>query len=181
MSDKYVIELDDEKISIEGHSYRKILGTHTLICDDEIKNLTPIESKEKKKTIKDIAYGDRYFFINSLGDIETSKWRNDYIDEFRVNCSNVFLTEDEAEFEQSRLKVLAIIRKYAEPFDTQWDGKKPHYELLVQVGEVKKVTISCSCSFKSGDFYFATGKDAKKVITEVGEADLLKYYFMVED
>ena len=75
---------------------------------------------------------------------------------------------------------MAIIRKYAEPLDTPWDGEQSHFQIVAQLGKIKKVTVSPCRLFKVGDFYFATPEDAEKVIVEVSEANLLKYYFLVE-
>lgn len=179
MSDKYVIEFDDEKIFVKGCSYRRISGTNILVYADTIKNLTPAESKEEKKTIKDITNGDRYFYLDSCGDIDTAIWGDDHTDKFREGCGNVFLTRKEAEFELKRKEIMGVIRKYAEPLDTPWDCEKEHFYIMAQLDEREKITINYRKSCKREGFHFATIGDAQKVVNEVGEADLLKYYFMV--
>lgn len=178
MSEKYVIEFDDKEFLIEGHSYRNIKGTSTLIRLSDIENLTPAESKEEEKGI---IYGDEYLFINDCGDISLGIWENTNIDKFRKDSGNIFLTRKEAEFELKRKEIMGVIRKYAEPLNTPWDCENLHYYLVARLEGVKRVCIDCNWDDKSEGFYFATEIDAMKVIDEVGEADLLRYYFMVED
>ena len=180
MSDKYVIEFGDEELLIGEHSFRRILGTNTLMSDDDIKSLTPAESKEEKKTIKDIIDGDRYFYIDSRGDVFTELWSSDNVDAFRAQCGNAFLTEEEAKFEKKRIAIMGVIRTYAEPLDTQFDCERKHFYLTAQLRS-KSIGVFSSRSCKNEGFHFATEEDARKVIAIVGEADLLKYYLMVKE
>ncbi len=179
MSEKYIIEFDDKEFLIEGHSYRRIKGTHTLIGLDDVKNLTPAESKEEEK--KNIKVGDEYLFIDTSGGIKTVRWDNDWVDKFRKDCGNVFLTREEAEFELKRKEIMGVVRKYAEPLNTPWDCENLHFFLVARLDGVKRVSIDCDWDDKREGFHFITEEDAQKAIAEAGEANLLKYYFMVED
>lgn len=180
MSDKYVIEFGDEELLMGEHSYRRIKGTNTLMCDDDIKSLTPAESKEEKKTINDIKPWQDYWFIDDTGSCQLSSWLDDASDHWRRECGNAFLTEKEAMFYKKRQEVTNTLRQYAEPFDAPWYGVRKHYYLTAYLNS-HMVAVTFGFASKIAGFTFATETDAKKVIDEVGEVDLLKYYFMVEE
>lgn len=185
MSDKYVIEFGDEEFLMGEHSYRRIMGTNTLMCEDEVKLLSkapyyePVE--ENKKTIWDLEDGDSYFFVTDEGDVNEEEWSHiSAIDHYRRQIGNAFLTEEEADFYERRQEVIGLLRQYAEPLDTPWDGIRHHFYLVATLSN-KEVSVAFDFSFKTQSLYFATEEDAREGIAIVGEADLLKYYFMVKE
>ena len=180
MSDKYVIEFGDEELLIGEHSYRRIQGTNTLMCDDDIKCLTPAESKEETKTIKDIKTWEEYWYIDDSGDYASATWMGDVADHWRRNSGNAFLTKQEAEFYLKRQEVLSILLSHAEPLDTQWDLERKHFYLTAQLCS-GSIGVFDSRTCKLGGIYFATEEDARKAIDDVGDERLKKYYFMVEE
>lgn len=125
--------------------------------------------------------GDYYWFIcsdNSLGYID---WENSYIDKGRLALGNVFLTEEEAEFELERLKVIAELKKYAEPKDRGW-GSDAVKHWFIYYGRVKqKIEYDCNFLVSRNNIYFESKEIAEQAVEAVGEDRLKKYYLGVRE
>ena len=88
---------------------------------------------------------------------------------------NAFLTREEAEFELERRKIEVIMKKYSRPFIS---GKSNHCITYDRADE----HISFGPHYKTdmGIPYFENAEVIEKVIDEIGEDKLKKYWFRVE-
>ena len=135
------------------------------------------EAEQKPKTIWDLDIEDceKYYCIDSDGAIVQHMFDESF-DEVNRDRGNAFLTREEAEFELERRKVEAIMRKYSRPFKS---GKSNHCITYDRADE----HISSGPHYKTdmGMPYFENAEVIEKVIDEIGEDKLKKYWFKVEE
>nr|DAN80039.1 MAG TPA: hypothetical protein [Caudoviricetes sp.] len=147
---------------------------------DEIKELIvkKTEAEQKPKTIWDLDTVNRieeYYYITEDGEIETTYFDSFYDEKIR-SLGNAFLTSEEAEFEAERRRVEAIIRKYSKPFEAEEENY-----CIVYYHDEKKINISYYAVVDYAIPYFESEEIAKKVINEIGEDRLKKYWFGVTE
>ena len=146
---------------------------------DEIKELIAqkAEAEQKPKTIWDFNTNDRdsYYYIDEAGYLRPD-WFDEGYFEIRRDLGNAFLTEEEAEFELERRKIETIMRKHSRPF------KSGEFNCTVACETpINKVYIRTVQFHNSGVPFFASSEVAQKVIDEIGEDRLIKYWFRVEE
>lgn len=147
---------------------------------DEIKELIvkKAEAEQKPKSIWDLDTVNRieeYYYITEDGEIETTYFDSFYDEKIR-SLGNAFLTSEEAEFEAERRRVEAIIRKYSRPF------KNGECNYIVVCDTEDNMTFIRVAQFHySGGPVFASEEIAQKVIDEIGEDRLIKYWFGVTE
>jgi hypothetical protein len=146
---------------------------------DEIKELIAqkAEAEQKPKSIWDLETKDskEYYRIEASGCIEYGCFDATY-DEYIREVGNAFLTREEAEFELERRKIETIMRKHSRPF------KSGEFNCTVACETpINKVYIRTVQFHNSGVPFFASSEVAQKVIDEIGEDRLIKYWFRVEE
>lgn len=137
--------------------------------------------KPKPKSIWDLEYGDKYFFLIALGIIQGVIWRGDSGDYDRRSIGNMFLTKEDAEFARERLKVIAELKKYAKEFsDEEWsnDFYVKHY--IAYEYSRKEIVFLSTVTTSRGNIYFCEKEKAKEAVDAVGEERIKKYYFGVK-
>lgn len=118
-------------------------------------------------------YHDEYYFIDDMGEVAWTAWGDYYKHDYRLEIGNVFKTEEEAEFEIERLKVLTEMKKYSKPFSCIKDNYYIYYASnQIRVDE---------CDIQTNDIYFENEKMARKAINEIGEERIKKYYLRVKE
>lgn len=122
--------------------------------------------------------GDKYWFINDIGDIYKSEWNNVNIDKERYSIGNYYRTKEEANFAIEKLKVIAELKEFAEPKDRKWDGIISHYFFCYDYDE-EEIAISYNCYWK-GTIYFESEEKAQQAIDAVGEERVAKYLLGVD-
>lgn len=132
---------------------------------------------DKPKSIWDLDIRDReeYYYIFSDGDIGLDNFDNCF-SEKRRDAGNAFLTKEEAEFETERRKIKAIMRRYARPFvkdEANW--------IIEYQYQDKEIYAYWYGNYHAGAPCFESEEIAEKVIEEIGEDRLLKYWFGVKD
>ena len=132
---------------------------------------------DKPKSIWDLDIRDReeYYYIFSDGDIGLDNFDNCF-SEIRRDAGNAFLTEEEAEFERERRKIEAVMRRYARPFvkdEANW--------IIEYQYQDKEIYAYWYGNYHAGAPCFESEEIAEKVIEEIGEDRLLKYWFGVKD
>lgn len=148
----------------EGRGFLKDLDELKI----ELKKLINHELKPKK--------GDRYYYIDSFGNICVDEWDNCVADNQKLEIGNVFETREKAKFEVERLKILAIMKKYSRPFI---QGERNYYIEINHKHD--SIEVSSFSIYDYGVPYFESEETAQKVIDEIGEDRLKKYYFRVEE
>ena len=146
---------------------------------DEIKELIAqkVEAEQKPKTIWDFNSNDRdsYYYIDEFGYLRPD-WFDEGYFEIRRDLGNAFLTEEEAEFELERRKIEAIMRRYSRPF------KNGECNYIVVCDTEDYMTFIRVAQFHYlGGPVFASEEIAQKVIDEIGEDRLIKYWFGVTE
>ena len=136
------------------------------------------EAEQKPKTIWDLDTVNRieeYYYITEDGEIETTYFDSFYDEKIR-SLGNAFLTSEEAELEAERRRVEAIIRKYSRPF------KNGECNYIVVCDTEDNMTFIRVAQFHYlGGPVFASEEIAQKVIDEIGEDRLIKYWFGVTE
>ena len=138
--------------------------------------------KPKPKSVWDLEEGDTYYYIDVYGDISDGRIGNDSSEDEIFAIGNVFLTEEDAEFEVERLKVIAELKKYAKEFsDEEWkDNKTQKYYIVYRYSDDYIRSILTYTS-KDGVLYFESKEKAQEAIDAVGEERIKKYYFGVKE
>lgn len=149
---------------------------------DEIKELiiekVEVEQKPKLKTIWDLDTVNRveeYYYITEDGKIETTYFDSFYDEKIR-SLGNAFLTKVEAEFELERRKIEAVMRKYSKPYKADEDNY-----CILYFHDLKRVDVSYYSVTDYGILYFKAEEIAEKVIDEIGEDRLKKYWFGITE
>ena len=175
MTKKEVAEYFERGLELVGAQMSEQDREAVESCLRELKEGKQEEEEEKPWP----QVGDEYYVLDSGGTAEASAYDDDHTDARRMAVGNFFKTYEEAEFASNRVHVLAEMRKFAEPFDTEWDTGKRHYyiyyghaseELKVESHNVKR----------GGELYFDSEERANDCIEAVGEDRIKKYYLGVE-
>ena len=135
------------------------------------------EAEQKPKTIWDFNTNDRdsYYYIDEYGYLRPD-WFDEGYFEIRRDAGNAFLTEEEAEFERERRKIEAVMRRYARPFvkdEANW--------IIEYQYQDKEIYAYWYGNYHAGAPCFESEEIAEKVIEEIGEDRLLKYWFGVKE
>lgn len=146
-----------------------------LVDEDKLKELLV---KPKPKTVWDLKIDDIYYFINTNGEVYSCRWVADEEDLSRREIGNVFLTKEEAQFEQERRKCEAIMLKYGR---RTFKYKDDNYFIRFNNSDEKVEVGFWSVYQFQGTIYFDTEELAQKAIDEIGEERLKKYVFRVEE
>ena len=135
---------------------------------------------ENTKEQKDYPhYGDKYYFSGSYGLIYTGHFGETY-SESRLSIGNYFKSEEEAEFEVERLKVLAEMKKFAESEDRKWDGFNEHWYPYYEF-EDGFIMYNYKLTSKSNDIYFESAEKAQECVKTIGEDRIRKFYIGVKE
>lgn len=137
---------------------------------------------EEQKKLEDEfpKIGGVYWFVTSNGEIHKAVWTNSEIDKGLLKIGNVFKTQEEAEFESERLKVIAELKKYAEPKGQKWNMHISHYYILYVCRE-NDIGYYSDSTLKHADIYFETKERAREAVKKVGVERVKKYYLRVEE
>lgn len=159
--EKYVIKRTEE--------FKKELN-------EEVKQMIKEANQGQVKSIWDLKKGDeeKYYRLYSNGVIVLTDFSSS-IDRLFRYMGNAFLTIEEAEFTRERRKIEAIMRKYSKPF------KYGESDYCIEYYHNNNTLNICRYSaINYGIPYFKTIEIAEKVIEEIGEDRLKKYWFGVK-
>lgn len=160
--EKYVIERTEE--------FKKELN-------EEVKQMIKEADQGQVKSVWDlkIADGEKYYRLDGEGDVDIEDFNTKY-DEQARDIGNAFLTREEAEFEVKRRKIEAIIRKYSRPFKYEERNYYIEYQYDRDI-----LVIGVYHYINMGSPYFESEEIARKVIDEIGEDRLKKYWFGIKE
>lgn len=138
--------------------------------------------KPKPKSVWDLGYGDKYFFLTASGATQEAFCHYDITFHSRLSISNLFLTKEDAEFARERLKVIAELKKYAKEFsDEEWMSSNTQKYYLYYNWPNNEVNTDYNYFSSYGDqLLFESGEKAQEAIDAVGEERIKKYYFGVK-
>ncbi|MGP1402523.1 MAG: hypothetical protein ACTTKY_00045 [Catonella sp.] len=131
--------------------------------------------RNRPKNIWDITleYPETYYVLNNDGSIENGVF-NSLSDENARIVNSAFLTREEAEFELERRKIESIMRKYSRPFKNGGDN------YFLYLYNCTSIRGGFNSTFNYGLPCFESEEIAQKVIDEIDEDRLKKYWFGVK-
>lgn len=123
-------------------------------------------------------YGNECWAIDGDGDLFDFVWNLDDNQLHRLEIGNVFRTEEEANREVERRKVLTELRKLAK---ASWGGGNADWsrsgqykwEMFYDHKEKEWIALDLWLSQTQGAVYFATGHDAEAAIETIGADRLM--------
>lgn len=126
--------------------------------------------------------GDTIYYVSSTGHVyedtfcACSKCDND-----KVLFNNAFQTREEAEHMLEKIKIINKLRELS-TINFNDDCNQLHY-IISYDSESKQIYYNIHHFYRESPFevYFATKKDCENAINEIGEENLKKYYFDVDD
>ena len=130
----------------------------------------------KPKTIYDLKYGDKYLYLDMDGTTFCTGWDNDDIDKDRLDLGNIFLTEEEAEFEVERRKVIQEFKRFSKEFEYN----ENNWNIAFDFSE-EEIFYDCNNILQYPYIYFESLEKAQEAIQKVGEDRVIKYYLGVKD
>ena len=148
--------------------------------------LKEILIKPAPKSVWDLKHGDKYYNIVYTADgfrVRCYRWGNILYDREARDIGNVFLTEEEAEFEIERRKVEAILLKYGR---RNWKYHKNNFIIHYGFGYTgfgrNKLIINDNRTIGyQGTIYFDTEELCEQAIKEAGKDNIIKYIFGVDE
>lgn len=158
-------------------------------CMFELADFTAEDWKiwvEKPKDIKirnwQPKQSEIYYSILANGSIDYTTYdSNNRIDKQRLSSGNCFKTGEEARCMLEKIKIINQLRKMSNiSFEGNTETKK---WFVVYDCDCQKIGYNYMYTNKIAPFniYFATQKDCENAVKEIGEDNLKKYYFDVED
>lgn len=104
-----------------------------------------------------------------------------YNDKCKIDIGNCFKTKKEAQHMIQKIHIITQLRKLSNINFNDASGEA-HYAIAYDV-ENNEITFNVNYYYKDLPFniYFATEEDCKKVVETIGEDNLKKYYFDVEE
>lgn len=139
------------------------------------------KEKEKNKSWKP-KEGDTIFYISESGRVISGTFLSLLpSDNDKVLFNNAFQTAEEAEHMLEKIKIINKLRDLSN-INFNDTSDEAHYAIAYDV-EANEITFNVSYYYKDLPFniYFATKEDCKKAVETIGEENLKKYYFDIED
>lgn len=125
--------------------------------------------------------GNFYYFIVSGGEVRPAQEGKTKLDDQYYAIGNYFKTEEEAEFEVERLKVIAELREWATPVDKfDWSNTTENKYLIQLKNDTVGnfwLVVDVWRKYQFCDLVFASEEMAENAIEAVGEERIIKYYF----
>lgn len=146
---------------------------------DQIEELKKVEIEKDDKRWKP-SLNENYYYMSGSGQILYDTWLDTLTGNNRYAIGNCFKTQEEAKFAVEKLKVLAELKEFAEPFNTEWDGNDGHWYINYDRNPFC-LDIDHMLTCKGAELYFTTRDDAVKAIKKVGEERIKKYYLGIKE
>ena len=130
-----------------------------------------------KKSELSFGLGDEYWVVGGDGEKDRQQWDGYPYDKIALENNAIFKTQEEAEFEAERLKVLRELEKLGRAF------KPFHGNYMIIFSHDGGLTINGyrTTAVSYGKYYFDNREEAKQAVEKVGEDRIKKYLFRVEE
>lgn len=166
--EQLLIERERIKVNMEKTKERRLKRLEEI---DKL--LEELDNKRWKPK-----YSERYFTICADGQVELDRNTGTVYDEVAFSIGNYFKTEEEAEFEVERLKVLEELKEFSYEFsDEDWKDNDIVKFSMYYDYDYSKISIRNNTAWKYDSIYYKTEEDVQKAIYKIGEERLKKYYF----
>lgn len=157
---------------------------HSFIFIDEDITAEDWKIYGEKETNKDWKPkdGDRYYYISTGGKVVEDAFAQCVTsDNNRVLFNNAFQTEKEAQHMLQKIQIITQLRKLSN-ISFNDDYNQPKFAIYY---DIEKQEISYAVHHLNREIpfniYFKTEEDCQNVIETIGEDNLKKYYFDVEE
>ena len=151
------------------------------LTDDQLNALKILGIEPKSTQTEEIddqfpKYGDEYYAIDTFGEIKCTKYIDCKLDRSRSLLGNVFKTQEDAEFEVERLKVIAKMRKYVDvPVDDT------DYASYIVYDHYTGNVSSTWSKDRLSNIRFSSITVANECIFAVSGDRIKKYYFGIKE
>lgn len=136
------------------------------------------EIKETKTPYERVNIDERYYFVNTIGEVNYIEELNDYIDNKQFNSLNYFNNKNYAKYVGFKETLMRKLDRFAWEHNAKavkWDCNQSKYYIIFNYYGNKKLEV-CGCfSMQSNDIYF-TSKEIAKMALEKFKDDLMKLY-----
>lgn len=139
------------------------------------------ELNEKPTQVWEPQYGEKYYTISTRGTIDFDNFvAENNTDASRLLLGNVFETAEEARKMVEKIKIITKLRKLSNVITQKYNGEL--YSITYNKF-TKQLFVDVHANYIELPFnvYFASEKLARKAIETIGEDNLKKYYFDVEE
>lgn len=176
------IMYDQKKDKCEFYRDGKYYDEFVWVYEDIIAEDWKIYKEKKTNKKWKPQYGEKYYTISTRGTIDFDNFVvENNTDAVRLLLGNVFETEEEA---QHMLEKIKIINKLRELSNISFnDNCKQEKFVIFYNTENQQIRITQHTVIREIPFniYFKNKEDCQNVIETIGEENLKKYYFDVED
>lgn len=121
--------------------------------------------------------GKDYWTVDVDGWVYRNKWNNGNFDNDAFNHTDIFPTEEQAEFDRERKRIRRELMKYSKEFESGGDNWTLRYDHNYDIF----ITYYARYIQVPFTIYFESKEITRKAIKEVGEDRIKKYLFRVED
>lgn len=124
--------------------------------------------------------GDKYYYISNTGSILYYMYDEDVTNKAIISIGNCFETKEEA---QHMLQKIRIINQLQELSNIKFNENQKSKWCIFYDFDKNELTCIYNryCKHSPFEVYFASKEDCQKAIETIGEDNLKKYYFDVED
>lgn len=136
--------------------------------------------EEKPTRIWKPEFGEKYYYMTTSGNVAQDTFNTSF-DKYRLSFRNVFKAAGEARKMVEKIKIINQLQELSNvSFYHNCEGKK---YLIIYNSKLKEIDYTTHTCIRELPFnvYFATQKDCENAVKEIGEDNLKKYYFDVED
>lgn len=160
--------------------YLNEYGEYNIKNEEELLKLL---ERPKLKTVYDLQKGDKYYFLNSTGDIIEAEWDDHSLDYRRRASHRCYLTEQDAAFIREQEDIIAEMEYLGGTRNMMSLGDDSIIKYFIRFNHVTKVLgiTGFSNLHYTSNIYFATYEQAQKVIDKIGEDRIKKYLFYVKE
>lgn len=123
-------------------------------------------------------FGEKYYYMTTIGNVAQDTFNTSF-DKYRLSFRNVFKTAEEA---RKMVEKIKIINKLRELSNIKFSENKGKYYIYYNFRENRVLCTETNyVKIIPFEVCFKTREDCQKAIDTIGEENLKKYYFDVED
>lgn len=141
---------------------------------DETKDKScPIPSRGDKPET-----GDRYWHIDGKGKVKKYGWTDNFVDDElweNRHRNHMSMNKSYVVFMLRREQVLSKLFEKSVPFK---HGSPNNYLYLHHTGDHTQLLCGSTTYSQRNEYYFTDRKELEDLIDEIGEREIIRYYFM---
>lgn len=138
------------------------------------------ELNEKPTQVWKPNVGDKYYYISNTGSILYYMYDEDVTNKAIISIGNCFETKEKALHMVEKIKIITKLRELSNiKFN---ENQKSKWCIFYDFDKNEPTCIyNRYCKHSPFEVYFASKEDCQKAIDTIGEENLKKYYFDVEE